>query len=189
MQNGGEKATVPRRSDGGKFNAMTHGLRANSRLLPGESPIAYGRLRSRLLRQFRPVGPAERILVEQTAEALWRLKRVAAVEAGLYTRTSNLRQESQGRVSKYNGDAHALDERQTLGDMWLHHSKSFLNLARYRTTIERPLGRNLRDLTALQAARAGRVADGGEVIDVTREGDTSAPRTTNGRAAPAHGAD
>jgi hypothetical protein len=185
MEKGGEKAMIPRTSGGGKFNSVTHGLRANSRLLPGESPIAFGKLRSKLLRQFAPVGPAERILVEQVAEALWRLRRVAAVEAGLYALSYNSRcrkrVEDRAWKARYGRDEEEPEERELLGEAWVHHSKSFLHLARYRTSVERPLAKNIRDLAAMQAARLGKAADGGEVINLSRDGDSYTPRTANGR--------
>src|SRR5262249_23290785 len=83
-----ERYTLERsgeRPHAGKLNALRHGLRASSLLLPDESAISYGLLQSRLHSDLKPVGAIEALLVDHILRATWRLRRCEAVEVGLFT--------------------------------------------------------------------------------------------------------
>ena len=81
------KSTGPK-SPGGKAaarrNALTHGLLSTEMLLPGEDEAALVGLRGRLTEELRPVGELEDLLVERAIAAVWRLRRLGRVEAGIF---------------------------------------------------------------------------------------------------------
>src|SRR5262245_24877753 len=82
-----ERYTLERTGDrphAGRLNALKHGLRASSLLLPDESAISFGLLESRLQHSLKPVGAIEELLVNHIVKAEWRLRRCDAVEAGLF---------------------------------------------------------------------------------------------------------
>jgi hypothetical protein len=53
-------------------------------VIPGESAEAFNDFREAIFRQEAPVGPVETALVELMAMAQWKLRRVWAMEAGVY---------------------------------------------------------------------------------------------------------
>lgn len=80
------RSTGPRTA-GGKAassrNALRHGLTAQMVVLDWEHAAAFEELRRSLVDQFSPETPADNVLVEHLAGALWRLNRAGAYEAGL----------------------------------------------------------------------------------------------------------
>ena len=91
------KSTGPRTETGkaiARLNALTHGLTSQKRVtLAGESEFDYLRLREKLMFEFDPQTSVQTHLVDQLANHLWRLKRVAPFEAGILNLT-------RGAVSK-----------------------------------------------------------------------------------------
>ena len=71
--------TGPRTAEGkatSSMNAMSHGLTSGKVVLPGEDSTQFQHLRRDLLREHRPNTPTEKLLVEEMAQAHWRLDRV-----------------------------------------------------------------------------------------------------------------
>jgi len=71
--------TGPRTAEGkaaSSMNAMSHGLTSNKVVLPGEDLAQFQHLRHSLLKEHRPNTPTEKLLVEEMAQAHWRLGRV-----------------------------------------------------------------------------------------------------------------
>ena len=71
--------TGPRTSDGkaaSSMNAMSHGLTSQKIVLPGEDAARFQQLRKSLLDEHRPATATESLLVEEMAQAHWRLDRV-----------------------------------------------------------------------------------------------------------------
>ncbi len=68
-------------------NATRHGL-AGTRfaLLPNEDPEEFSRLLASIKAEFRPAGGHETFLVEQMANARWRLSRIERLEAEAFER-------------------------------------------------------------------------------------------------------
>src|SRR5215471_14919763 len=81
-----QHSTGPR-SEAGKrrssLNALTHGLTAQSAVLPSEDRAAYDRYKQSLLDEYQPKGPTEQDLVHDLAGTGWRLKRIPLLEAAL----------------------------------------------------------------------------------------------------------
>jgi hypothetical protein len=62
-------------------NALRHGLRSETAVLPFEQADAWERHRDGVVRSLAPVGGLEQELAARVALCLWRLRRVAAYEA------------------------------------------------------------------------------------------------------------
>src|SRR4051794_18382661 len=81
-----QKSTGPKTPEGkdrARQNALKHGLRAVTVALPGEDPVALAADLDDWVDHYQPVGPAERVLVEEAARAALRLRRCAAYETAL----------------------------------------------------------------------------------------------------------
>jgi len=71
--------TGPRTPEGkaaSAMNAMSHGLTSAKVVLPGEDASQFQYVRRGLLKEHRPATPTEKLLVEEMAQAHWRLDRV-----------------------------------------------------------------------------------------------------------------
>src|SRR5215216_3477895 len=82
------KSTGPKTPEGkalARLNATKHGLLSQEVLLPGEDEDALKELAECLRAELQPVGEMESLLVERTIDAVWRLRRLSRVEAGIYT--------------------------------------------------------------------------------------------------------
>src|SRR5215472_15508277 len=77
------KSTGPK-SDEGKakssMNALRHGLTAGQAVLPHENQDDYEKLREGMLASYAPENTAEQALVEELANAYWRLMRLHRVD-------------------------------------------------------------------------------------------------------------
>ena len=63
-----------------RFNALKHGMTADTAVLPYEDQHSYAELRESLIGHYRPVGSAESMLVEVIVNSYWRLLRARRVE-------------------------------------------------------------------------------------------------------------
>ena len=76
------------KSDGGKtaskFNATNHGLSAERVVIRGENPEEFEDLRRQLVAELNPLDWQETDLVDRIAICSWRLRRLYAVEAGIF---------------------------------------------------------------------------------------------------------
>src|SRR5262245_15195000 len=79
-----QKSTGPRSDEGkaaSRFNALKHAASAQSRIIPGEEDSALAELAAAYERQFQPVGPEERLLLEKIVAADWTQRRMRRLEA------------------------------------------------------------------------------------------------------------
>jgi hypothetical protein len=67
-----------------RFNALVHGLRAESAVIPGEDQAKFDQLLERLTAAWGPQDDQEKDLVEQIAVSQWKLARLDRNEARLY---------------------------------------------------------------------------------------------------------
>ena len=136
------KSTGPKTQEGKtavSHNALKHGLLSRQILLPHENEASLVQLNERLRSQLQPDGELESLLVERIVAAAWRLRRVLAVEAGIYE------EQSDGFIRELG-----------LGETFIQDAtgaNAFSKLSRYETTIERGLYKALHELQRLQAAR------------------------------------
>ena len=66
------------------LNALRHGLRARSILLPGEKPEEYHQLCADLEADWQPQNRTEQLLLEQMAVAQWKLARLEIGERSIF---------------------------------------------------------------------------------------------------------
>ena len=66
------------------LNALKHGLTAQTILLPNEDPQSYSALSEGIRRELDPVGCIESVLVDLIVGKMWRLGRIAKMEAGIF---------------------------------------------------------------------------------------------------------
>jgi len=67
------------------MNALSHGLTSNKVVLPGEDAAQFEHLRRSLFEEHRPATPTETLLVEEMAQAHWRLERVRRRQDDAFT--------------------------------------------------------------------------------------------------------
>src|SRR5436190_14545210 len=83
------RSTGPRTAAGkarSSRNALKHGLRAETALLPGESAADWREHREGVLISLGAKGALETELADRVALALWRLRRVGPCDAAAVTR-------------------------------------------------------------------------------------------------------
>jgi hypothetical protein len=83
-----QKSTGPRSDEGkaaSRMNALKHGARAESLIIPGEDPEALAELTAAYRDECRPEGPQEELLLETIVRADWTRRRMARLEAEVFT--------------------------------------------------------------------------------------------------------
>ena len=138
LSTGPKSAAGKRRSS---QNAVTHGLLSQQILLEGEDPDVFANVWDQLLSELRPEGELETYLAGRIIASVWRMNRVARIEADLFNKPELPRLGGPKNI----GEIFRLECREG--------SDSFLKLIRYETTIDRVFHRSLRTLRSLQAAR------------------------------------
>ena len=82
-----QKSTGPRSVEGksaSRFNALKHGIDAESIVIPGEDPADYNSLAAHYLHECRPQSASESFHVDTMLRADWHKRRLQFVEADLY---------------------------------------------------------------------------------------------------------
>jgi hypothetical protein len=131
-----------------KFNALKHGMTADTAVLPYEDPHSYAELRESLIGHYNPVGPAEAMLVEVVVNSYWRLLRARRVEtSALRLGIQALKQRNQKNPAPRSDDDDALAVFFTDRDENLRH------MERYNTNIERSYYRAVETLRKVQNDR------------------------------------
>ena len=154
-----QKSTGPKTPEGRaavRFNALRHGLSAETAVIPGEDPDHFEQLRDALLTEHRPVGPTEELLVQQIAHAAWRLQRIRAMESGMFElRWIDLGDEiAESYTGLESQDHHAYIFRDDV-----EGPNFFGALSRYEARAERSFYKALRELKRLQAERPRPVSE------------------------------
>jgi hypothetical protein len=83
-----QKSTGPSSVEGkaaARFNALKHGMDAQSLIIPGEDPAELEALAHDYHEQFRPYGPEESFLVETLIRTDWNKRRLRRIETELYS--------------------------------------------------------------------------------------------------------
>ncbi len=140
------RSTGPRTTAGKqrvKFNALKHGLLANSVIIPihngAEKRRHFDALVAQLIDELKPVGVLEDMLVEKIAVSYWRLRRALRVEAGEIC--DNIR-----NFRRYQFTNHP-------ATLSLPSSHDTAKIVRYQNAIELQLHRAIRQLRSLQEHR------------------------------------
>ena len=141
------KSSGPRTPEGklaSSRNSTRHGL-LTSKLLPDEDLDAYEALRDRLFDELAPSSGAEEVLVDDLVDLVWRLRRIARVEAALFG--IGLPKEVEMALEQ----ADAADA--LIGAAFAAQAHAFGVLSRYETTLANRLRRVLADLDRRRAER------------------------------------
>jgi hypothetical protein len=170
----GRRSRGPRTETGKRavrLNGLRHGLRAMDLLLPNESMDEFQQVRSAFWSTYKPLGAIEEAWADRAVVALWRLRRLEFVEAGLLAyRISGIRQAqlkvplldfiSDSYVPAEVSDEHAMviaeqtTDRAILARAFAAEAPTFMILARYETSLVRVLGLAVSQLDARRAARS-----------------------------------
>jgi hypothetical protein len=82
-----QKSTGPKTPEGKSavsMNALRHGLRARTVVLPGEDPTEFHQLCDDLEVEWHPQSRTEQFYVEQMAVSQWKLTRMEVVEVNIF---------------------------------------------------------------------------------------------------------
>jgi hypothetical protein len=135
-----------------RFNATKHGMTSKLIVIPGEDPEAFESLKADLENSHQPANLQEQFLVQQIAENLWRLLRARGIETATFqanmastTPTPHIPGACHMRTPASHTDAAAR--------AFNENAKTFDNLRRYETAIERAYYRAIDHLCKLQKER------------------------------------
>ena len=173
------KSTGPRTAAGksvARMNAVSHGLRAEHILIPGEDENEFGQLKEQFFEQFQPEGVLEEQLVDEILAGFWRKRRLVRVEAGLFTRQmfddhqhswlwAEI-EDDEDEEADLTKEDRASRELVALGQAFAWSTNSLSQLSRYETGISRGAQRAVQELRRLQAARDKEILEQQVIIDV-----------------------
>jgi hypothetical protein len=146
-----------------KFNALRHGMTAESAVLPYEDTLAYAMLREALVGHYAPANIAEELLVDVVANSYWRLLRARRVE----TSTMKLGIQALKQRNGLNPAPNPNDD-DALAVFFTDDNDNMRNQERYHGTIERSYFRAVETLRKVQNDR------------LREERRTTADRSRNG---------
>ncbi len=148
-----QKSTGPNTPEGRdavRFNALRHGLTAKHAVLENENEQEFQEMLEAFEAEHQPTGPTESLLVQQMVMATWRLRRLRAVETGLFNiRMYDLSKQTQSVYAQ-------LPETERQASAFLEDNRgcgAIEKLSRYETRIERSFYRALRELQRLRKDR------------------------------------
>jgi hypothetical protein len=142
----GQKSHGPTTTAGkakSRFNALKHGIHAESQIMFAESAEDLAELAAELHELYSPADAAERFLVDTLINNEWRLRRLRSVEADLWQTAVDTHLNKNSEM-----------ERATSGDAFATSGTAFERLQRIVNSCERNYHRALKQLLALQVARA-----------------------------------
>jgi hypothetical protein len=142
-----KNSTGPKTEEGkarSSQNRMTHGLLSRQVLLREEDPELFRAVQGQVWEELRPVGEVETYLAARVVAGIWRMNRVARIEASLFNDSPIREVDADAGIGKI----FRLD--------CAHGANAFYKLCRYETTIDRGIHRALGSLRKLQAARLER---------------------------------
>jgi hypothetical protein len=131
-----------------KFNALRHGMTAESAVLPFEDHLAYAMLREALLSHYAPANIAEELLVDVVANSYWRLLRARRVE----TSTMKLGVQALKQRNGLNPAPNSKDD-DALAVFFTDDHDNMRNQERYHGNIERSYFRAVETLRKVQNDR------------------------------------
>ena len=161
------KSTGPRTEEGKaavRLNALTHGLRARTLILPGEDRAGFEQLCRELMEDLQPVGRTEQAFITQMAEAEWRIDRINRAEQILFRRRAfelerdlDLKSYSFTRYRQKMEEQEPAEQIPLQDDLFAEtcerESVILETWSRQRARLERSRTRALRELQRLQDRR------------------------------------
>jgi hypothetical protein len=162
------KSTGPKTPEGRaavRLNGLTHGLTAETLVLPGESQTDFQALLDSHEAEHQPSNPTEEALVLQLVMADWRLRRLYNHEAGFYLEGL----KSLASVNKQ--DIHNQSSLLT-GHLGAWDANAQASLHRQEVRLERTFYRAIHELQRLRKARP---KDGPPALALVRRADPKQP--------------
>ncbi len=162
-----QKSTGPRTEAGkqsSRRNAMKSGLYAESLVIRGEFPDELERLTAEYHREFRPVTPRERDLVDAIVRNEWIVRRMGLVEAQLWGHHFQATAATLP-ASRFE----ALDRRWPVGHAFESLSLPLERLQRRVSAVERSTRRALQELAELRERRQSAADEQREPADGTED--------------------
>ena len=160
-----------------RMNALSHGLRAEHLLIPGEDAAEFSQLREHLFEQFQPEGALEAQLVDEILAGLWRKRRLVRVEAGILAQQMfrddrhswlwNANRDDEDDQGDLTEKVRASLELVALGQAYSRSTSPLSKLSRYETGISRNTQRAVQELQRLQAAREKEAMEQQVILDVS----------------------
>jgi hypothetical protein len=150
-RNNAQQSTGPRTPEGklaAAQNARRHGLSGAHVILPGESEAAYDGLLDGLRAEHNASGITENFLIEQMAQAQWKLLRIARMEQQLLQPNKPLLEQCPPGSHPDMILAAQFNIKCTFADATMRH------LLRYEAAARRAYMQSLRQLLTLQKQRA-----------------------------------
>jgi hypothetical protein len=142
----GQKSKGPITPEGkakSRFNALKHGIHAQSQIMFSESAEDLAELAAEYHELHSPANPEERFLVDTLVNNEWRLRRLRVVEADLW----------QSAVDAYL-ENHTETESATTGQAFVACGPAFERLQRIVNSCQRHYRNAIKELQALQVAPA-----------------------------------
>jgi hypothetical protein len=138
-----------------RLNAYKHGLTGQIHLLTAEEQAAFHTHCKGICEALAPVGDLEIDLAQSIAENRWRLKRVRAMETGIFAagRQGALGFTPSGDPNSEDPAQVLINEAVTQARSWLAKSDNFQLLTLYEQRITRTIERNMAELRTLRAER------------------------------------
>jgi hypothetical protein len=136
-----------------RFNATKYGLTSKLVVIPGEDPEAFDSLKADLTTSYHPANLAEQFLVEQIAENLWRLLRARGIETATFQANMAPLENSNRIFNQRCPERPPADGTIAAAQCFNENAKTFDNLRRYETAIERAYYRAIDHLVKLQKER------------------------------------
>src|SRR5580658_11136866 len=138
-----------------RLNAYKHGLTGHIHLLTAAEQTAFEAHCKSICEALAPVGALEIDIAQAIAEDRWRLKRVRAMETGIFAagRQGALGFTPSGDPNTEDPEQALINEAVTQARSWLAKSDNFQLLTLYEQRINRTIERNMAELRTLRAER------------------------------------
>jgi len=137
------------------LNAYKHGLTGQIHLFSAADQESFDKHCAGIVEALAPVGAFEIDLAEAIAQNRWRLKRVAAIESGIFAAVHDGQLDARQATPFRTDPAHVpVDDAKSQALTWLDKANNIQLLAVYEQRINRTVERNMAQLQALQAQRS-----------------------------------
>ena len=150
-------STGPRTPEGkrrSRLNASRHGLTGQILFFTPEDQAAFDRHCAAIVDSFKPSGALETELAHSIAEDRWRLRRIRAIENGIFALTVESSLDAPASPADTAPDP--LDDADlsfAQARAWIDNSRQLELLSLYEHRLQRNLDRAIRQLESLQAQR------------------------------------
>src|SRR5580658_3727799 len=148
-----QNSTGPRTAEGkakSRFNALKHGIFAESHIIFDESAEALDELTAEYHERFNPADAAERCLVDVLIDSEWRLRRLRRVEAQTWAKKNREHLDHRRTFAKQLGEVIA----PTAGEIFCSDPDKFTAIQRAIGACQRDYRQTLKELRILVAQSA-----------------------------------